>query len=151
MGSGNVAKVYAYGWARELSHREMVALLFMALHAKDPDSPPRYFASRSDLADALGLDGNKIRAVDEHASGTDAHRDAVKASKPVQEQLRRVLTRLEGVGAIQRAPGVHAGRGGECALNLTRDSPATFKRWQDGRGVWEVGQRPPETAGQGST
>lgn len=99
MGASNVVAAYTY-WRGRLSHRDLHALVFMAVTALDSDRPPVYYGGWEAVAQALGLDLEGNRA--------SAKRTTVKA-----------LTALTEVGAITSSGMARAGVRAEYALNLT--------------------------------
>lgn len=98
MGASNVIAAYTY-WRGRLSHRDLHALVFMAVTALDSDRPPVYYGGWEAVARALGLDleGNPA----------SAKRTTVKA-----------LTALTEAGAITSSGTARAGIRAEYALNL---------------------------------
>ncbi|GAA3684034.1 hypothetical protein [Micrococcus yunnanensis] len=98
MGASNVIAAYTY-WRDRLSHRDLHALVFMAVTALDSDRPPVYYGGWEAVARALGLDleGNPA----------SAKRTTVKA-----------LTALTEAGAITSSGTARAGIRAEYALNL---------------------------------
>lgn len=99
MGASNVVAAYAY-WRGGLSHRDLHALVFMAVTALDSDRPPVYYGGWEAVAQALGLDLEGNRA--------SAKRTTAKA-----------LTALTEAGAITSSGTARAGVRAEYALNLT--------------------------------
>ena len=98
MGASNVVAAYTY-WRARLSHRDLHALVFMAVTALDSDRPPVYYGGWEAVAQALGLDLEGNRA--------SAKRTTVKA-----------LTALTEAGAVTSSGTARAGVRAEYALNL---------------------------------
>lgn len=99
MGASNVAAAYAH-WRGHLSHRELHALVFMALTSLDADRPPIYFGGWESIAtQALGLDleGNPASA---------------------KRTTFQVLAGLRSKGAASSSGQAHSGVRAVYALNL---------------------------------
>lgn len=72
MGANNVKQVYAH-W-KDLGHRPHRLLAYMALRTLDADSPPRYWAGRDSLAEALGYSVPPAPADDDESPEAEAAR-----------------------------------------------------------------------------
>ncbi|MGP5032150.1 hypothetical protein ACTXJG_12055 [Glutamicibacter arilaitensis] len=99
MGASNVAKVFINWSKSELTHRDLVALIFMANIALDADEPPVYFGGWDSIADALGDEGDAL-AFKKDPSATP---EQLRKAKAVEEKVRRVMKSLVKAGAIVSA------------------------------------------------
>lgn len=121
MGAKNVNKVFVYWSKSDLTHRELVALLYMANISLDADTPPVYFAGWQPIADSVGLNGEALNArADPDASALDK-----RQAKSVEEQVRRIMKKLIQSGAIVSAGDARRGTATDYALCL--DPGITFR------------------------
>lgn len=141
VGASNAVKVFAWP---DLTHRQKVALLFMAVISLDADMPPRYWGGWEMLARAIGIDVG---------DGSDPRVMANAA-----EQVRRVIASLVTAGAVVSSSQARTNVRAEYALAL--DPEFTYRPVGSGRQItWvrvprtlcttqKVGQESTEKVGQ---
>ncbi|UYQ78081.1 hypothetical protein OF385_02610 [Glutamicibacter sp. JL.03c] len=114
MGASNVAKVFINWSKSELTHRDLVALIFMANVALDADEPPVYFGGWDSIADALGDEGDALAfKKDPYATA-----EQLRKAKAVEEKVRRVMKSLVKAGAIVSAGDARNSTNADYALCL---------------------------------
>lgn len=106
MGAGNVKAVYGL-WGH-LPDRPFRLLAFLALTAKDDDSPPRFWGGRETMA--VGI-GRTVPTGDDDESRKGRH--------ATFEAVRWNLNQLIKAGAIERTRAASPGRTAEYVLRLT--------------------------------
>lgn len=97
MGAGNALQVYKH-W-NHLSHRAHRLLAYMALRTLDVDDPPKYWAGRDPLADALGYEMPKAPEDDDLSSAAEAARQLRSTG---HNAVNKVTRELVQAGALIR-------------------------------------------------
>lgn len=97
MGYQNVGMVYTFFSKSGLSHRELLALGYLALVADDRSNPPVYFGGWPAIADALGYNGNALHHLKTPQTATA---EELREAKAESEKVRRVMQALRNHGAI---------------------------------------------------
>lgn len=97
MGAGNAKQVYNH-W-NHLSHRAHRLLTYMALTTLDADDPPKYWAGRDSLADALGYEMPKAPGDDDLSPAAEAARQVRSTGHNAVNKVTRELVKA---GALIR-------------------------------------------------
>lgn len=97
MGAGNAMQVYKH-W-NHLSHRAHRLLAYMALRTLDAHDPPKYWAGRDSLAEALGYDMPQAPEEDDTTPEAEAMR---KARATGHNAVNKVTRELVQEGALIR-------------------------------------------------
>ncbi|WP_369044712.1 hypothetical protein [Sinomonas sp. P10A9] len=142
MGASNIASAFAY-WRQKLTPQHFIALVHMALVAKDSDQPPRYWGTWQDIAKAMG-----------HEPGREDEK-AWESARKLEERAIRALVRT-GVIVSTKAASKEKGIRAEYALALEPDRTWRCVRLEKGaedgivRGVWEPSLREQMVPTQGN-
>lgn len=97
----------------EVTPSARTVLVFMAMTARDDDTPPRYFAGRESTVLALG------RRIPDEPYPDDPERDAVTRERDAAfRRLQDAMTSLERAQLITRLKSAARGRTAEYQLNL---------------------------------
>lgn len=114
MGARNVAKAFTY-WV-SLDDRSFRVLCRMALLSMDDGNPPKYFAGRDDLAEALG---KHVPAKPEDGDLSPEADAARKQRASVYEIVRKAVARLAKEGVIVSSGDARFRNRAEYSLHLT--------------------------------